>query len=64
MGKTRLAFREEGTSMHWLRCYVGVALILLLVGISTKSLAQEQKSPSHEERTKAVNLVRVIKFSY
>jgi hypothetical protein len=46
--------------MHRSRCYVGVALLLLLVGISAKLLAQEQKSPSHEERAKAVNLVRLI----
>jgi hypothetical protein len=46
--------------VHRSRCYVGVVLFLLLVGISAKLLAQEQKSPSHEERTKAVNLVRLI----
>jgi hypothetical protein len=46
--------------MHRSRCYVGVALLLLLVGISAQLLAQEQKSPSHEERAKAVNLVRLI----
>jgi len=42
------------------RCYIGVALLLLLVGTSAKLLAQEQKSPSHEERAKAVSLVRLI----
>jgi hypothetical protein len=46
--------------MHRSRCYVGVALLLLVVGVSAKLLAQEQKSPSHEERAKAVNLVRLI----
>jgi hypothetical protein len=46
--------------MHRSRCYIGVGLFLLLVGISAKLLAQEQKSPSHEERFKAVNLVRLI----
>jgi hypothetical protein len=46
--------------MHRSRCYVGVALLFLLVGISAKLLAQEQKPPSHEERAKAVNLVRLI----
>jgi hypothetical protein len=46
--------------MHRSRCYVGVALLLLLVGISATLLAQEQKSPGHEERAKAVNLVRLI----
>jgi len=46
--------------MHRSRCYVGGVLLLLFVGISTKLLAQEQKSPSHEERAKAVNFVRLI----
>jgi hypothetical protein len=46
--------------MHRSRCYVGVALLFLLVGISAKLLAQEPKPPSHEERAKAVNLVRLI----
>jgi hypothetical protein len=46
--------------MNRSRCYVGVALFLLFVGISAKLLAQEQKPPSHEERAKAVNLVRLI----
>lgn len=40
-------------------CYVGVLLLSLAV-ISVKSPAQEQKSPTHEERSKAVNLVRLI----
>jgi hypothetical protein len=46
--------------MHRLRCCVGVVLLLLLVGISARLLAQEQKSPSHEERAKAVNVIRLI----
>ena len=45
--------------MHKPRYYIGVVPLLLLVGISAKLLAQEQKSPSHEERAKAVNLVRL-----
>jgi|SRR5579862_5617154 hypothetical protein len=40
--------------------YIGVAMLLLVAGISVKVLAQEQQSPSHEERAKAVNLVRLI----
>jgi len=46
--------------MHKLRIYIAVAVLLLLVGISAKLLAQDQKSPSHEERARAVNLVRLI----
>jgi hypothetical protein len=46
--------------MYRSRCYICVALLLMLVGISAKLPAQEQKSPSHEERAKAVNLIRLI----
>ncbi|MFI5073127.1 MAG: hypothetical protein WBE21_01255 [Candidatus Acidiferrales bacterium] len=46
--------------MHRIRGYIAVALLLLLVGISTKVLAQDQKMPSQEERAKAVNVVRLI----
>jgi hypothetical protein len=46
--------------MHKLRNYIGVAVLLLLIGISAKLLAQDQKSPNHEERSRAVNVVRLI----
>jgi hypothetical protein len=46
--------------MRTSRFHVIVAVLLLLVGISAKLLAQEQKSPSHGEPAKAVNLVRLI----
>ncbi len=46
--------------MHKSRRYIAVALLLLLVGISAKLLAQDQKMPSQEERAKAVNVVRLI----
>jgi|ERR1700686_4984003 hypothetical protein len=36
------------------------AVVLLLVALSAASRAQEQKSPSQEERRKAINLVRAI----
>jgi hypothetical protein len=36
------------------------AVVLLLVVLSCVSRAQEQKSPSQEERRKAINLVRAI----
>jgi hypothetical protein len=42
------------------RFHMVVAVLLLLVGISAKLLAQDQKSPSHEERAKAVSFVRLI----
>jgi hypothetical protein len=45
--------------MHRSRSSIGI-LLFLLVGISVRLLAQEQKLPSHEERAKAVNLVRLI----
>jgi hypothetical protein len=35
-------------------------VVLLLVALSAASRAQEQKSPSQEERAKAINLVRAI----
>ena len=35
-------------------------VVLLLVALSAASRAQEQKSPSQEERRKAINLVRAI----
>ena len=37
-----------------------VVVIFLVVGISAKLLAQEQKSANHEEQAKAVNAVRLI----
>jgi hypothetical protein len=46
--------------MHRSRFYIAVAVLVLLVGISANLLAQDQKSPSHEERAKAVNVVRLI----
>jgi hypothetical protein len=46
--------------IHKPRIYIAVAGLLLLVGISAKLLAQDQKSPNHEERAKAVNVVRLI----
>jgi hypothetical protein len=45
--------------MHRSRSSIGI-LFFLFVGISVRLLAQEQKLPSHEERAKAVNLVRLI----
>jgi hypothetical protein len=36
------------------------AVVLLIVALSAASRAQDQKSPSQEERLKAVNLVRAI----
>ena len=36
------------------------AVVLLVVALSAASRAQEQKSPSQEERRKAINLVRAI----
>lgn len=46
--------------MHKSRFRSVFAVALLLVGISASLLAQEQKSPSHDERAKAVNLMRLI----
>jgi hypothetical protein len=46
--------------MHRSLRYISVTLLLLLVGFSARLLAQDQKPPSHEERAKAVNLVRLI----
>ena len=36
------------------------AVVLLIVALSAASRAQDQKSPSQEERMKAINLVRAI----
>jgi len=46
--------------MRKLRIYIAVAVLLLLVGISAKLRAQDQKAPNHEERARAVNVVRLI----
>ena len=46
--------------MHRSRGYIDVTLLLLIVGISAKVVAQDQKKPSQEERAKAVNVVRLI----
>lgn len=46
--------------MHRSRSYVGAALFLLLFGISVRLLAQDQKSPSPEERAKAVESCPVM----
>ncbi len=46
--------------MHTSRFHIVVAVVFLLVGISVTLRAQDQKSASHEERAKAVNLVRLI----
>jgi hypothetical protein len=46
--------------MRTSRFRIVFAVALLLVGISVSLLVQEQKSPSHEEHAKAVNLVRLI----
>jgi hypothetical protein len=42
------------------RVCVAAVTILLLVGISAKLRAKDEKSPSQEERAKAVNVVRLI----
>jgi hypothetical protein len=42
------------------RIYFAVALLLLFVGISVRLRAKDEKSPNQEERTRAVNLVRLI----
>ena len=42
------------------RGYIVIGLLLLLVGISARLLAQDQKTPGQEERAKAVNVVRLI----
>ena len=36
------------------------AVVLLIVALSAASRAQDQKSPSQEERLKAVDLVRTV----
>jgi hypothetical protein len=46
--------------MDRLRGYIAVTLLILLVGISAKLLAQNQKMPSQEERARAVAVVRLI----
>jgi hypothetical protein len=46
--------------MHRSRCYVGVVLLLLLVGISARLLARDQKSGNHEDQSKAINVIRLI----
>ncbi len=40
------------------------AVVLPIVALSAASRAQDQKSPSKEERMKAINLVRAIKVRY
>jgi hypothetical protein len=42
------------------RFQISSAVVLLLVALSVASRAQDQKSPSQEERRKAINLVRAI----
>jgi hypothetical protein len=42
------------------RVCLAAVTILLLVGISAKLRAKDEKSPSQEERAKAVNVVRLI----
>jgi hypothetical protein len=46
--------------MHRSRFHVVVAAVLLFMGISANLCAQDQKSANHEERAKAVNVVRLI----
>ncbi len=46
--------------MHTSRFHIVVAVVLLLVGISATLRSQDQKSANHEERAKAVHLVRLI----
>jgi hypothetical protein len=46
--------------MDRFRGYIAVTLLILLVGISAKLLAQDQKMPSEEERARAVGVVRLI----
>jgi hypothetical protein len=49
----------EENLMHKSRLYT-VVVIFLVVGISAKLLAQEQKLANHEEQAKAVSAVRLI----
>jgi hypothetical protein len=46
--------------MRLSRIQIISAVVLLLVALSAASRAQDQKSPSQEERRKAINLVRAI----
>ncbi|HKN60611.1 MAG TPA: hypothetical protein VJW93_05520 [Candidatus Acidoferrales bacterium] len=46
--------------MRTSRFQIIAAVVLLLIALSAASRAQIQKSPSQEERTKAVSLVRLI----
>jgi len=42
------------------RLQIIIPVVLLIVALSAASSAQDQKSPSQEERGKAINLVRAI----
>jgi hypothetical protein len=42
------------------RIYFAVAMLLLVVGVSAKLLANDEKSPNEQERATAVNVVRLI----
>jgi hypothetical protein len=42
------------------RMYFAIPVLLLLVGISFRLAAQDEKSPNEEERAKAVNIIRLI----
>jgi hypothetical protein len=42
------------------RIYFAVAMLLLVVGVSAKLLANDEKSPDEQERATAVNVVRLI----
>ena len=46
--------------MRMLRLQIIIPVVLLLVALSAASSAQDQISPSQEERGKAINLVRAI----
>ena len=46
--------------MRMLRLQIIIPVVLLIVALSAASSAQDQISPSQEERGKAINLVRAI----
>ena len=46
--------------MRMLRLQIIIPVVLLIVALSAASSAQDQISPSQEERRKAINLVRAI----
>jgi hypothetical protein len=50
----------EGRAMRISRLEIAGGVALLLAVLSVGLLAQDQSSPSHEERLKAINLVRAI----